>query len=138
MECLNSVIDNLRPFLKASNYKKRNLTWIKDTDQLVIIFAIHKSQFGTSKWYYEFGIGLKEISSKNITSINSCHIYYQIENMVSGKEVSADMLIELIKKWESMYGNIEKLRLSALKGNLPPLSNRSAVTYLTTVDLSQL
>ena len=131
-----NVVDKLTPFLRESHYKKRNYTWIKETSQIAILFAIHKSQFGDSKWHYLFGIGIKDLSAKNITSISSCHIHYQIENMIDQKEVTVEILIELIKKWEAMYGSIEKLRLYALNGKLPPLTSKETITYLTSVDLS--
>lgn len=137
MYSIVNIVDALAPFLKETHYKKRNLTWIKESNLIVIVFAIRKSQFGASKWYYEFGIGLKDISTKNIAAISSCHIRFQIENTIDKKEISAEILTELIKKWETMYGSIEKLRLCALKGKLPPLSSREAITYLTSVDLSK-
>lgn len=135
---LDCIVQALTPILKNLKYKKRVLTWIKDLSDITIVFSVRKSQYSNSTWYYNYGIGINALTSNKITSINGCHILFRIDNIVDGKELTHINVIEVLKLWEKKYGTLEKLRRCALQRALPLETHRSAITYLTSIDLSQV
>lgn len=128
----------LAPHLKEMGYKKVRSTWYKEIGPLTLVFSIQKSQFGADVWYYYFGIGLQALTPTPIKSIGKCQITYRVDQIENNKTVTCDNLVHLVRKWETMYGDLRKLRVCAIEGRLSGQCTPAARRYLTSVDLSAL
>jgi len=128
----------LAPHLKKMGYKKVKLTWYKTLGSLSLVFSIQKSQYGADVWYYYFGIGLQELASSPIRTIGKCQITYRVDQTENKKPITYENLLHLIRKWEAMYGDLQKLRICAIEGRLSGQCTPAARRYLTSVDLSKL
>lgn len=138
MVSFNELVDAISAKAKACGYKKARLTWYKDKQGLTVVFSIERSQFDPQMWYYNYGICLHELSNGNHHSLNACQIRYRVDCMSSGVTLNSDAILSLLEKWESMYGDIDPLRICAVEGKLPIQSTADAIRYLTTVDVSTL
>jgi len=69
-------------------------------------------------------------------SLDKCHINYRMDHIIDKVFVTSDIIINLLNKWEQMYGDIQKLRICAIENRLPLLTNRKAIQYLSSWDIS--
>ena len=130
---IDNIIENIKEPLKNNGYKKKNTNWYKTNDALTIVFNIQKSQYSNELWYYNFGIGINALEEKPITTITKCHIVDRIDMKINGKEITSDILLQAIFKWENKYGDLKELHIKAIENKLPKTSTRQAITYLTSV-----
>ena len=130
---LEELVEAIKEPLKSNGFKKRNTNWYKIGNDLTIVFNIQKSQYGDDTWYYNFGIGINELETKPITTIARCHITDRIDSMINGKEIAPNVLLKAILSWESKYGKLSDLRIKAIENNLPKMTTRQAISYLTTI-----
>lgn len=130
---LQELTDTIAPFLKDHGYKKNRLNWYKPVGDITIVFAVQKSQYGSELWYYFFGIGINELSESAVNSASKCCIAERLDNIVNGRTLSFDILQAAIARWEDRFGDIDKLRTAAIEGKLPRMTEKRAITYLTTV-----
>lgn len=138
MYLLNNVVDALRVEIKKKGYKKNRLSWYKIKDGLTLVFSIQKSQYSMDTWFYSFGICVHEIATGSKTSIDGCQIKYRMDNVINGESVPIESIILLLDRWESMYGDLGQLHVSAVQGKLPMQSTLKAIRYLSSVDLSAI
>lgn len=121
---------------KTMGFKKNRLSWYKSKEKLSIIFSIQKSQYGSDSWCYVFGICLHEITNGNTQSINECQIKYRMDNIMNGKLIEVATVINILERWDSMYGDLRSLKIVAVEGKLPGQYSVRALRYLTSVNLS--
>lgn len=130
---LDDLVETIRPVLKERGYKKKKYCWYKNNEDITVIFAIQRSQYGADMWYYNFGVVINQLESKSVTSISGCHITERLDMKINGEMLATDILLKAIIRWEEKYGNMESLRRKALENNLPRMTTVRARTYLTTV-----
>lgn len=135
MDRFEDLVGAIASKAKALGFKKNRLAWYKVNTRLTVVLSIQKSQYDSNIWYYNYGICLHDIATGNMYTINACQIKYRLDNVVDGVFMSPDNIINLLMKWESMYGSIESLKVKAIQGNLPIQSTRDAIRYLTTVNI---
>lgn len=130
MITLDDILADLTPRLKVLGYKKRKLVWHKRKEGLSVVFGIQKSQYASDVWYYQLGICLEELASGGV-SLGQCQITYRMDHITDNVLVTADMLVRILNSWEERYGEMGKLRLCAVQGQLPLLTTQQARSYLT-------
>lgn len=138
MNHFEDLVFEITPKVKELGYKKNRFTWYKIREGLTVVFSLQKSQFDSNCWYYNYGICLHDIAEGNVHTISACQIKYRLDNIVNGVLLSPDDILNLLKKWDLMYGDIKLLKLSAVQGKLPIQSTQKAIGYLTTVNISKL
>ena len=136
MKQLETIVDEISSLLKETEYRKNRLSWYKVKDSLTIVFSIQKSQYDSDTWYYYFGICLHEIAGSNSKTISNCQIRYRVNNAADGVLLTAESIVHLLNRWDSMYGDLMQLRIHAIQGKLPVQSTVQAVRYLSSGDLS--
>lgn len=127
------ITESLALFMKENGYKKNRLNWYKDTGDVTLVFAVQKSQYGADVWYYTFGTGINALADGIVNTASKCCIRERLVNTVNGKPLTAEVLQKAILRWEERFGDIVKLRKAAIEGRLPAITEKRAVTYLTTV-----
>ncbi len=130
------LINSLIPLLKKEGYSKRQQTWHKENEDLVIIFNIQNSMYDREKYYINLGIIIKEIRSNEYKTycLPACHIIERIPEMTNtGHVFTAEELINILKKWEEWYGTLRNLRIKAIENKLPYQTLGYARTFLTTL-----
>ena len=132
---LEEMVNAIAPELKTRGYKKNKLTWYKSKPQLSIVFGIQKSQYSIDVWYYSFGICLEKLCPQS-RSISACQIQYGTENIIRNVPLSADSIVRLIDKWETMYGEMDRLKLCAIENTLPKQTSLAAIRYLTSGNIA--
>ena len=135
---VEDVVWEISAPMKEMKYRKNKHTWYKKLNDLTIVFSIQKSQYDCNSWWYVFGICLDGIAKEKARSIRACHISYRTDRMVHGKELTPIDLVQLVMRWEEMYGNLRRLQICAVEGRLPGQYSRQAVSYLTSCDISRL
>lgn len=138
MVSFDELVDAVSVKAKACGYKKARLTWYKDKPGLTVVLSIERSQFDPQMWYYNYGICLHELSNGKHHSLCACQIRYRVDCKSNGIMLDSDAVLSLLEKWDSMYGDIQLLRICAVQGKLPIQSTLDAIHYLTTVDVSTL
>ena len=127
------LAEEIRQPLKQNGYKKNRLTWYKSDGRVTVVFSVQKSQYGSDLWYYNFGVGLNELEGRTINTISKCCIIERLDMKANGITISSDVLVKAVFKFESEYGDMDKLRIRAMEGRLPRFAARQAVSYLTSI-----
>lgn len=137
MNNLEEIVGLISQPLKAMGYKKNKYTWTKICDSITIVFAIQKSAYTQEIWYYCFGICLNSLLGKSAHSISNCQIRDRLDCVYKSEHIwTPEEIVHLIERWEYLYGTFSKVQNKAIDGNLPQMSSKDAIRYLTTVDLS--
>ena len=137
MKQLETIVDEITSLLKETEYRKNRFSWYKVKDPLTVVLSIQKSQYDSDTWYYYFGICLHEIAGSNSKTISNCQIRYRVNNAADGVLLTAESIVHLLNRWDSMYGDLTQLRIHAIQGNLPIQSKVQAIRYLSSGDLSR-
>ena len=137
MDDLECIAQELSAILKKKGYRKNRMTWYKEKPLLTVVLSIEKSLYSKDTWYYWFGICLHDIAETKSRSIGNCHVKYRVENTMDHISLSQEMVVNLLNRWESMYGDIQTLRYHAIQGKLPLMSTIDAKKYLSSIDLSK-
>ncbi len=127
----DDIVNEIKAATKNMGYKKRRLVWHKVQDRLTIMFSIQKSLYSPDVWYYRFGICLHDIASGSIFSMDSCQIMFRLDHTYENRVIEAQKVINLIDRWETMYGNRKLLRRCAIEGRLSGQCTAAALKYLT-------
>ena len=128
---LDELASELSHLLKAQGYKKQKFNWFRSNDGITIAFTIQKSCYSTQIWYYCFGVSINAFHEKEIRSAHSCEIQERFDSVIGGKVLGAREILYILKMWEKHFGTMEKLRSSAIKGELPRGSSVYAIKFLT-------
>ena len=131
MSTLDDIINDVKISAREMGYKKNRLVWYKVQEQLTVMFSIQRSLYGSDAWSYRFGICLHDITTSSIISMSSCQITFQMDYMYQNQVIESQKIINLIERWETMYGNIQSLRKCAVQGNLSGQCTPMALRYLT-------
>lgn len=132
MTGLEAIVSELSLIVKKKGFKKNRLTWHKVKDNITIVFTIQKSQYDKNTWFYLFGICIHAIADGSVSTINSCQIKYRVDNVT----IQAETIANLLERWESMYGSLPLLRRCAVQGKLPGQYTVKALSYLTSINVS--
>lgn len=134
MKQFDEILTELALLVKKRGFKKNRLTWYKAKEKLTVVFSIQRSQYDANMWFYLFGICLHEIADGNVHSISSCQVQYRIDNVM----LPAESIVNLLDRWESVYGTLHSLRVCAVQGKLPGQHTVKAVRYLTSINICSL
>ena len=123
----------LAPKFKEIGFRKKALTWYRKDEIITILFQIQKSQFSSDVWYYNLGVGINCFYQHDISSISRCDITFRFDQQLNNSVLSDSNIFRIVELWISKYGTIEKLRRSALVGNLPVQTTKRAISFLSSV-----
>ena len=130
---LDDFVCNLSLAFKKMGYKKNRLTWYMEKEKLTVVFSIQKSQYESDTWYYYFGICLHDLANEGRRSMHGCQVKYRVDNVISGVLLSPEKVVNLLERWDSMYGDLRLLRTAAIEGNLPGQCTVNALSYLSSI-----
>ena len=129
----DEVAKELSPLLKKMGFKKKRLTWYKDTGDLTVVFNIQKSQWSNQEWYYNYGVAIHDLHKESIESINNCDLEARFVP-ATGKEDIANHICELVSYlefWVHSYGTMSNLLEEARNQRLPLMTFARARAYLS-------
>ena len=118
--------------LKKMGFRKKRLTWIKQEEQISIVFNIQRSQYSPDIWYYNYGVAVNKLHN-GVRGITQCDVLQRFDQYFRGKKLSSHDVITILEMWINKYGTIYKLHCSAIEGRLPEFVTSAARRYLTTV-----
>lgn len=125
-----TLISEITPQLKAMGYKKRNSTWIKQSDpeaELFVVLNIQGSQYDKNDYYVNLGVYIKALGQKSTpTCITDC----QMQERITVDINSSELFRKIIEKWEDIYGLYARVYDKALENDLPKLTDKRLYSYL--------
>lgn len=123
------LIASITPLLKSIGYKKRGMTWVKNTDlnnSIYVVVNIQSSQYDQKLYYINLGIYIRNLGKKEVpTCINDC----QMQERVNCDITSETMFINIIEKWEAWYGSFESIYQKLINDKMPMLTDKRIYTY---------
>jgi hypothetical protein len=99
MDYLDDVIKAIKPILKDYGFKKKDLNWFAEDENIIKIFNIQKSQY-SKKVYLNIGILLKKIEEKSGYSIVDCHIRFGLDHLINRDFLDFEIDINSILRLE--------------------------------------
>lgn len=68
--------------MKTNGYRKRKLTWHKQTTDTILVFHVEKNRWGANRYDIELGIYLRSLGEELTPPINRCQIQPIFEKLV--------------------------------------------------------
>lgn len=122
----SELVSEIKPLLKNMGYKKRNTTWLKKSDDnIIIVVNIQGSQYDKEDHYINLGVYINDLGTKEIPSISDCHLMERVRADVD----SAQMMINVVEKWEDWYGTCDRIRGKISEHKMPMMTQKNVYEY---------
>jgi hypothetical protein len=123
------LIEQCKVYFKSKGFRKKNKTWLLDTNATVLCFNIQSSQWNADDYFINVGIVIKGIDAEPNTALGKWHVFQRIDTV--GK--TCDDIIKESYLWLVRHGDVDYLIVLSEKTyqeRLPVVIMQSACDFL--------
>ncbi len=102
------LLEYLKEQFKKSGFKKTKQTWYKDDGELIYVFNVQNSQYGSDTFYFNIGLIFSKKGFKMSNQEWNCWARFPY-----GKTM--ENTFENILKWFEKYNSIDKIKVESTK-----------------------
>lgn len=122
----DELVLGAKEFMKNKGYKKRNTTWVKQSDDdISLVVNIQSSQYDKSIFYINLGVYIRSLGGKEVPSIRDCHMSERVNTSVN----SISVFENIVEKWEQWYGSQNAIYEKIIERKMPMFTNKQVYGY---------
>lgn len=104
-----TLLDELKPLLKAQGFRKTRTTWHRVSEQTIAVFNVQTSQWNSDVYYINVGVYLTALGSRNDPPEYECHVRTRVS---SEGRTTAEIVDEALR-WYADRGTIAQIKALA-------------------------
>jgi hypothetical protein len=97
MDYLEDVLVAIKPILTQYGFSKKNLNWIRETDFVVLVFNIQKSQY-SRRVYLNIGISINAIAQEPVTVVYKCPIQVRLDHLIGEEALDFEINLDPVTR----------------------------------------
>jgi hypothetical protein len=112
------LLDQLKTDMKSRGFRKSRTTWRKDLGDIIAVFNVQTSQWGTADYYINLGVYLRCLGEHSAPPEYKCHVRTRIEH--EGRN-TRDIVGQAMRRFD------QRSTVSAVRSLAPAASSRGLV-----------